>query len=418
MSHAKSKPEAGRRGKRVATAATALLAVATIAGIVILRPTGEGRPDASVLTSFRDVFAAEVDSVTDRPCPGMTTEDGPSCRLVAFRLLAGPDEGELVELELIADNLRVTGLEPGNEVLMGYQPDVPEEIRYAYLDPDRRTVLVYLAFLFAAAVTLLGGLRGIAALVGLGATFVVLLGFIVPAILEGTSPLAVALVGASAIAFLALYLSHGFTTKTTVALLGTLGGLACVAMLAVLFMAFADISGFGSDEAFFVQALGGHIDLRGVVLGGIVIGALGAIDDITVTQAAAVWELRASGIRDDRVLRAGMRIGRDHVSSTVNTLALAYAGASMPLLILFVLSEQSFGTVANSETLATEIVRTLVGSIGLIASVPITTWLAVRVSASGRGGRATADPEEETGDDGPSAPDELRLPRRRRDAIF
>ena len=90
----------------------------------------------------------------------------------------------------------------------------------------------------------------------------------------------------------------------------------------------------------------------------------------------------------------------------------------MPLLILFVLSEQSFGTVANGETLATEIVRTLVGSIGLIASVPITTWLAVRVSASGRGGRATADPEEETGDDGPSAPDELRLPRRRRDAIF
>jgi uncharacterized membrane protein len=398
--------------------AASVLAVATIVGIFILRPTGEGRPDASVLTSFRDVFAAEVDSVTEQPCPGTTTDDGPDCRLVTFRLLEGPDESELVELDLVADNRRVTGLEPGNEVLMGYQPDAPEEIQYAYLDPDRRTVLVYLAFLFAAAVTLLGGFRGLAALVGLGATFVVLLGFIVPAIVEGTNPLAVALVGASAIAFLALYLSHGFTTKTTVALLGTMGGLACVALLAVLFMAFADISGFGSDEAFFVQALGGQIDLRGVVLGGIVIGALGAIDDITVTQAAAVGELRASGIRDDRVLRAGMRIGRDHVSSTVNTLALAYAGASMPLLILFVLSEQSFGVVANSETVATEIVRTLVGSIGLIASVPITTWLAVRVSASGRGGRAMVDPEEETGDDGPSTTGELRLPRRRRDAIF
>jgi uncharacterized membrane protein len=415
MAHAEPTPGTGGRGKRLAATIAVVLAIGTALGVVLLRPTGEVRPDASVLTSFKEVHAAEVDTITDQACSG-TTEGGLTCRLVGFRLLAGPDEGEVVELELIADNLRVTGLEPGDEVLMGFQPDAPPELRYAYLDPDRRTVLVYLAFLFGAAVILLGGLRGLAALVGLGATFVVLLAFIVPAILDGRSPLAVALVGSSAIAFLALYLSHGFTTRTTVALLGTLGGLASVALLAVVFMAFADITGFGTEESFIVQALGGQIDLRGVVLGGIVIGALGAIDDITVTQAAAVWELRASGIRDDRLLRAGMRIGRDHVSSTVNTLALAYAGASMPLLILFVLSEQSFGTVANSEVLAAEIVRTLVGSIGLIASVPITTWLAVRISGPTRGGPAPATEDETDDDDSP--PDELELPRRRRDAIF
>jgi uncharacterized membrane protein len=128
-----------------------------------------------------------------------------------------------------------------------------------------------------------------------------------------------------------------------------------------------------------------QIDLAGLLLGGVVIGALGAIDDMTVTQASAVWELRAANPRVSRpsLVRSGLRIGRDHVASTVNTLALAYAGASMPLLILFALSRQSLGVVANSEVIAAEIVRTLVGSIGLVAAVPITTWLAARVAPGG-----------------------------------
>jgi uncharacterized membrane protein len=318
-------------------------------------------------------------------------------------------------LELVSDSPRVTGLDAGDRVLMGRQPDAPEGLEYAFLDPDRRATLVYLALVFAAAVVVLGGLRGLAALVGLAATIAVLLSFVVPAVLEGRDPLPVALVGAAAIGFLALYLSHGFTTMTTVALLGTLGGLACVAILAVAFMAVAEITGFGSEEAFYVSAIGRQIDVRGLVLGGIVIGALGAIDDMTVTQASAVWELRAADPTMSRhsLLRSGMRIGRDHVASTVNTLVLAYAGASMPLLILFVLSEQSVGTVANGEALATEIVRTLVGSIGLVASVPITTWLAVRI-----GERPPQPSGLSSRDDQPSGAGELRLPSRRRDAIF
>ena len=188
-------------------------------------------------------------------------------------------------------------------------------------------------------------------------------------------------------------------------------------------MALAGITGFGSEEAFVVSALGTQIDLRGLVLGGIVIGALGAIDDMTVTQASAVWELRATdpGISRKSLLRSGMRIGRDHVASTVNTLVLAYAGASMPLLILFVLSEQSFGTVANSEVLATEIVRTLVGSIGLVVSVPITTWLAVTLAGPNGSHRVPATRPiggGEDGEDASPAPEEVPIPRRRRDAIF
>ena len=203
--------------------------------------------------------------------------------------------------------------------------------------------------------------------------------------------------------------------KTTVALVGTFGGLLCAAIFAVVFMGLADITGLAGEEALYLTALGTDLDLRGLILGGMMIGALGAIDDMTVTQAAAVWELRATDptMPRRRLLRSGMRIGRDHVASTVNTLVLAYAGASMPLLILFVLSDQPMSTVANGEIVATEIVRTLVGSLGLIASVPITTWLAVHVVAP-RAGHTPARPVDP--DAGDVGPEEHAIPEHRRDA--
>jgi uncharacterized membrane protein len=249
------------------------------------------------------------------------------------------------------------------------------------------------------------------------ATLLVLFLFMVPAILDGRDPLLVSLVGSVVIAFAALYLSHGLGSQTTVALLGTLGGLACAALFAVVFMGLAEITGLASEEALFLTALGTNLDLRGLILGGMIVGALGAIDDITVTQASAVWELRAADPTRSRgqLLLSGLRIGRDHVASTVNTLVLAYAGASMPLLILFVLSDQSAGTVANGEIVATEIVRTLVGSIGLIASVPITTWLAVDVVS--RAGRHQAIATPAVRDDA-NGPEEHAIPDHRRDVWF
>ncbi len=153
--------------------------------------------------------------------------------------------------------------------------------------------------------------------------------------------------------------------------------------LGLTFVRLAEFSGFASEEALFLGAAGAEIDVRGLMLAGVVIGSLGALDDMTVTQASAIAELRSAdpAMPLARLMAAGLRIGRDHVASTVNTLFLAYAGASMPLLVLFVLSEQSLGTVANSELVATEIVRTLVGSVGLVASVPLTTWLAATVAS-------------------------------------
>jgi uncharacterized membrane protein len=299
-------------------------------------------------------------------------------------LLAGPDRAEPFDLEFSTTE-PAPAVHTGDRLVLGYQPNALPQFRYIYLDRDRRGTLAWLALLFAAVVVALGRWRGLAALAGLVASFVVLLTFIVPAILDGSDPLLVAVVGCSAIAFLALYLAHGFGTMTTVALLGTLASLALAAVVGTVFVHAAAFTGLTSEEAFVVRLGAANVNLSGLLLAGLIIGALGAIDDMAVTQASSVWELRAANPTSSRreLLRASMRIGQDHVSSTVNTLALAYAGASLPLLILFVISRQSLGTVANSEIVAAEIVRTLVGGIALVACVPFTTWLAVLAAPGG-----------------------------------
>jgi uncharacterized membrane protein len=386
-------------------------ALFAVVGLIALRPTGHHRPEVQALSSFEGVYPAKVERLTEGSCRG----GDPSTRCVTarFGLLAGPDAGSPVTVELPASG-RTASLGVGASVLLGHQPDVPG-FEYVYLDPDRRSPLLTLTAVFAAAVILMGRWRGLSALVGLLATLLVLFLFVVPAILDGRDPLAVSLVGSVLIAFAALYLSHGADVQTTVALLGTIGGLLCAAILAVLFMRLAHITGLASEEALFITALGTNIDLRGLILGGMMIGALGAIDDMTVTQSAAVWELRAAdpSMSARHLHRAGMRIGRDHVASTVNTLVLAYAGASMPVLVLFVLSGQPAWTVASGEIVATEIVRTLVGSIGLVASVPITTWLAARTVSvrAGRHARVAAPSIEAA----IAAPEEHPIPDRRRD---
>jgi uncharacterized membrane protein len=167
-----------------------------------------------------------------------------------------------------------------------------------------------------------------------------------------------------------------------VAVVGTFTALLLTVGLSALTVELARFSGFASEESLYLTFID-QFDVTGLLLAGIVLGALGALDDVTVTQASAVWEVRRANpslARRD-LYQAGLRVGRDHIASTVNTLLLAYAGASMPLLLLFALSGQSLGIVANSEVVATEIIRTVVGSIGLVAAVPITTWLAARVAA-------------------------------------
>jgi uncharacterized membrane protein len=171
---------------------------------------------------------------------------------------------------------------------------------------------------------------------------------------------------------------------TSVALIGMVTALVLTAVLSALAVSLARFSGFASEETTLLTFFDG-IDVRGLLLAGIVLGTAGALDDVTVTQASAVWQLKAADPTQDRrtLFSRALHIGRDHIASTVNTLLLAYAGAALPLLILFVLASQSLGAIANSEVVAVEIIRTVVGSIGLVAAVPITTWLAVRTADAG-----------------------------------
>ena len=322
---------------------------------------------------------ASVTAVERRPCEGTDADQNVVCQEIAARLTSGPDTGETVPLE-VSEGPGAPRLEEGDRIIVGLVPG--DDATYYFSDFQRRTPLIVLGVVFALAVVALARWRGIMALVGLAVSLAVLVKFVLPAILEGRSPVAVSVVGAAAIMFVALYLAHGFSTRTTTAVLGTLGSLLLTGVLAWVFVEVAHFSGLASEEAGFLQAAAGRVNLRGLLLGGIVIGSLGVLDDVTVTQASAVWELHqanpAYGFR--RLFSAGLRIGRDHIASTVNTLVLAYAGASLPLLVLFTLSSRDLAGVLTGELVATEVVRTLVGSLGLVAAVPLTTGLAAFVA--------------------------------------
>jgi uncharacterized membrane protein len=287
--------------------------------------------------------------------------------------------GEEVATFIEGDDVEITYDEDGTAIAV-----VPAEIesQYQFADFERSSLLVIVFVIFAVAVIALGRWRGVAALAGLGATLIIVLVWLIPSILDGRSPVWVALVGASAVAYVALYVSHGFSLMTTVALLGTLAALALTTALSAVTVWAASFTGLVSEESSLLTLFEG-IDVSGLVLAGMVLGAAGALDDVTVTQASAVWQLRRSdpAAGFGPLWSGGLRIGQHHVGSTVNTLLLAYLGASLPLAVLFILAQQSLGTIANSEVVAIEIVRTLVGSIGLVAAVPITTWLAARIAS-------------------------------------
>ena len=287
----------------------------------------------------------------------------------------------------------VRGVAPfttGDDVVLTVDGDPADPQSYQLADLQRGSPLVVLAVLFAAAVVTLGHWRGVAALGSFAFTAVVLTGFVLPAILAGRDPLAVAVVGCSAIMFVALYLTHGISARTSTAVLGTLASLVLIGLLGAAFAASAELTGVDEDYASLANALGYGLDGRGLVLAGLMIGALGALDDVTETQTSTVSELRRAdpGLPAAALFGAAMRIGRDHVASPVNTLVLAYAGAALPLLLLFSVAERVLADTLTTQVIATEVVRTLVGSIGLVASVPLTTALAVGVVTRGRlGGR-------------------------------
>ena len=312
------------------------------------------------------------------------TPTATDCRRVTVELRSGEDEGERVAFTVgdqgdrvevdVGDRLRVYENQlPEGAVIGGVRVD-----RYALADFERRSSLLWLTAAFAVLVVAAGGWRGLRALFGLAGSLAIVVLFVVPAILDGQSPLTVAFVGALAIMLVTIPLAHGLGPKTLAAMLGTAASLILTLTLANVFTGLTHLTGLSSDEAIFLRATSGDISIRGLLLAGMVIGALGVLDDLTVSQSSTVMALRRANPRlgFGELFRSALAVGHDHIAATVNTLVLAYAGASLPVLLIFSISDTSFADAVNNEAVAEEIVATLVGSIGLIAAVPVTTALA------------------------------------------
>lgn len=374
------------RAARWAWALVLPLAVLTLVGLVVLWPPPVDKPEQQVQVPR---LLGTVTAVEESSCADGVSE-GERCGSATVRVDRAAQEGADGDPGAAAgESVRVplpSGpgapvLDVGDGVVMTTSTG-PEGVVHAVVDHQRGGGLWIAGAAFVLAVLAFGRLRGLRSLAGLAVTFGVVMWFVVPAILDGAPPTWVAVVGAAAIMLVVLYLTHGFSLATTVAVAGTLASLALTGLLAMLAVRGLHLSGVTDDITTSVgQSFG--VNMQGLLLAGIVIGALGVLDDVTVTQTATVAEVaradRSLGFR--ALYAAGSRVGRAHIASVVNTIVLAYAGASLPLLLLLATSSAPLGSVLSDQLLAQEIARSVVGTVGIIAAVPITTALAAWVNA-------------------------------------
>lgn len=355
-------------------------AVVVLVALVALWPDGSNESADELGVTGSDPIAATVTGVELLPCSFNPVDD---CELVTLTI----DEGDHEDVEFTLEQPPGSPVDAGDAILVEVIDLGDGTEQAVFYDFQRGTPITVLAVLFCLAIVVLGGWRGLGALAGLALSLVVIVVFTLPALLDGSNAVAVALATSGLIAFVALFLAHGRGPATAVALLSTFASLALTALLAWAFVGLSHLTGLGDENVGYLSALGIQIDPRGLLLAGIVIGSLGVLDDVTVTQVSAVWELHRAAPETGfgGLYRRALRIGRDHISSTVNTLFLAYAGAALPLLLLFSQANESVTSIATREIVAVEIVRALVGSIGLVASVPISTALAAKVLTSGGG---------------------------------
>jgi uncharacterized membrane protein len=306
------------------------------------------------------------------------------CARVTAVVRDGPDAGQPVGVDVSAAVVDA-GIYPGDDVsLMRVPPVEGQPAAYAFAEFTRDLPITALAVAFAFLVVFVARLRGLFALAGLLIAFVIIAAFVLPALLAGRSPLLVGVVGSAAIMFVTLYLAHGISVRTTTALIGTLFGLGSAALLGTWAVDATHLTGAATEESQFVATFADNLNLPGLLLCGIVIATLGVLNDVTVTQASAVWELHALQPRASaaRLFAGGMRIGRDHIASTVYTIAFAYAGSALPILLLIHMYQRPLWQTLTSEALAQEVVSILVGVIGLVLAVPLTTAVGVALIKS------------------------------------
>lgn len=404
------------------------IGIAVVAALIALWPSDSERPmpaqfagpdggpiavvDGEVVSQVRGECLSPFIGTTGASADfaGLPDDGEGPCILNTVRIDSGQEAGRFT-LVAVPTNAAQTAVGPDHQRQTG-DPDAPQAgqpdltvgdtIRlsetasayggnqYTFFDFQRSTAIWWWAAAFAIAVVAVAAWRGLRALIGLGVAFAVLALFALPAILDGTSPVLVAVVASAAILYMVLYLAHGVSLRTSSALLGTLTSLAVACVLSWLAIETMELTGLVGEQVLSLQLYQGTISINGLLLAGFIIGTLGVLNDVTITQASAAFELAHAGENRRTIFTAAMRVGRDHIASTVYTLVFAYAGSALPLLLLFSVAQQPAGTLLTTETIAVELARSFVGGIIIALSVPLTTAVAAALCTP-----AGAEPEAE-----------------------
>ncbi|WP_370281166.1 YibE/F family protein [Pseudarthrobacter sp. NamE2] len=409
--HSEPTPQAmaaRRRANRILAAVLIPITLLVLAGMAMLWPSGskEGISLANPYSAAPGVTfdTGTIQSVVTENCmqgaaqsnpnqqgqtqqgqtQGAPAQQGSDCTFAFTEPDAG---GSPVKVVINPDVAKSHGVKPGDQIrylnLSNAQGASASQGSPAYIFVDfvRTLPIVLLALLYAAVVIAVARWRGLRALIGLVGAYFVLATFMLPGLVEGKPPLLLALVGSTVIMIGVLYFAHGFSARTSTALLGTIFGLGITALLAAWATNAANLAGVGNHDATQLVNTSSNISISGVILCGLIISGLGVLNDVTITQSSAVWELYelapASSAR--KLFSSAMRIGRDHIASTVYTIAFAYAGAALPILIIVMLYDRPLGETLTSAELSEEVIRTLVGSVGLVLAIPVTTLIAVLV---------------------------------------
>jgi len=413
VAHSHSLPHTGRAplsplAARIVVGALAAIGLAVIVGAVLLWPgsnkfdiplpsqNGAGGSVTTegghvVSTTMADCGSPSAGQVlTAAPAPGVPGSG--SCMQSLVSVDSGPNKGANTLLEF-SPGPGQPNLLAGDNIRIFRQLDQQGATSYAFYDYERTWPLILLAAAFAIVIVAVARWRGLRALIGIVVAFGVLVVFLLPALRDGAPAMPVALVASAAILYAVIYLAHGVSLRTSAALLGTLTAMLLAALLSWAAIELAHLTGLSEDQNNVVAAYLGHVSIKGLLLAGFIIGSLGVLNDVTITQASAVFELAhlGHGSRRQIFLRA-MRIGSDHIASTVYTLVLAYAGSSLSLLLLFSVANRSLADVLTSESVAIEIARSAVGGIALALSVPLTTGIAAVLASP-----SAAAPEDAAG---------------------
>ncbi len=338
-----------------------ILGAGTLIALFLLWPS-----ESIPVTPVGEQIAGEVLDISECKPPA------DDCIEATVRVTEGPEAGQEVKSDVFQDATSPQ-IDIGTSVwLVETEPGSGE---YSLSEINRQPAIVWLLIIFAVAVVAFARWKGLAALAGLISSMALLIWFVLPSLLLGKDPVIVAAVGAAAIAIVAMLFAHGLHVGTAVAIVGTVIALIVTLALAWIFTGFVNLSGLGDEGSYFLNLQGMDFDIRGLFLAGVVIGALGVLDDVTITQAASVAEVKRAdpSASWSQLFGAGMRVGRDHVAATVNTLVLAYVGAALPTFILLTMSDAGLLQSISNEIIAQEVVRALVGGLGIISAVPITT---------------------------------------------